>query len=747
MHTYYILILGFLFLLAVSLLIVGVSNDAVNFLNSAIGSKAASFTTILAIAAVGIFVGAVFSNGMMEVARKGIFNPEFFAFSEIMVIFLAVMLTNVILIDFFNTLGLPTSTTISIVFGLLGAAVAVSIFKINRSSAEFEKVGSYINIVNSGIIIVGIFLSIVIAFNIGMIVQWIVRLVFSFKIERSYKYWSGIWGGFAITVILYFLIIKGANGSTIITPNMLEFIKVHTMKILFMSFVGWTVLFQVLVFFTRINILKITVLAGTFALAMAFAGNDLVNFIGVPLAGFESFKAFAASGSLDEGSFLMESLQEPVNTPVYFLIAAGAIMILTLRFSKKSKSVTATTIDLSRQGEGSERFASTALARFIVRLGIDIFNGLSRITPEIVKKFIEKRFEAEPTLDSQEKTAFDLVRASVNLVVASILIAIGTSFKLPLSTTYVTFMVAMGTSLADGAWGRDSAVYRITGVLTVIGGWFFTAFGAFLTAFIIATAIFFGKFPVVLILSVIVIYILVKSQAFHKDRIDKEIRVKTNSAPSVEVLQLCDNEVKETIQKVGDILIHTYADFSKEKFKELKKLKKESKNLGKEINKIREEIPYTLKKFEENDLESGHYYVQVITYMKETCNSLIHIVEPAYNHLDNKHSSDKEQLNKFKELKDQIQQFFLFVSEELNKKDYDQLDQLISQRDAILTMTNDILLNRVKILRKNKKGVKISMTYIEMLTETRSLILNLVQLVKAEVKLKDSVHSAGDMKR
>jgi len=417
---------------------------------------------------------------MMEVARKGIFNPEFFAFSEIMIIFLAVMMSNVLLLDFFNTMGLPTSTTISIVFGILGGAVGVAIFKIIKAGALINSLGSYINIESSVLIIVGIFLSIAIAFTMGIIIQWIVRLAFSFNNKKAYKYWSGIWGGFAITAILYFLLIKGAKGSTLVSAEMLTYIKTNTTLILLISFAGWTILFQLLVFLTRVNILKITVLVGTFALAMAFAGNDLVNFIGVPLAGFASFKSFVASNSSDAGGFMMESLLEPVNTPILFLIAAGVIMVLTLRFSKKAKAVTATTIDLSRQDEGSERFASSSLARFIVRRSVEFSNGITKITPPAVTRFITRRFDTEQgEEDKQEQLAFDLIRASVNLVVASILIAIGTSLKLPLSTTYVTFMVAMGTSLADGAWGRDSAVYRISGVLTVIGGWFFTAFIAF----------------------------------------------------------------------------------------------------------------------------------------------------------------------------------------------------------------------------------------------------------------------------
>ena len=383
MELYYTLVTGFLFVLAISLLIVGVSNDAVNFLNSAIGAKTAPFKLILAVAAAGVLAGAVFSNGMMEVARKGIFNPEYFPFSEIMVIFLAVMLTDILLLDFFNTLGLPTSTTISVVFGILGAAMLVSVYNITRDNATIHNIGAYINIENSGLIIVGIFLSVVIAFTAGLIVQWFVRLAFSFNIAKSYKYWSGIWGGFAITSILYFLLIKGAKGSSLVSAGMLETINANTGRILLISFAGWTILFQILNLFTRVNILKITVLAGTFALAMAFASNDLVNFIGVPLAGFASFKAYVAAGVPGPDNFLMQSLLQPVNTPVFFLVGAGIIMVLTLRFSKKARSVTATTIDLSRQTEGSERFASTLLARIIVRRSLEISHGISRHTPSV----------------------------------------------------------------------------------------------------------------------------------------------------------------------------------------------------------------------------------------------------------------------------------------------------------------------------------------------------------------------------
>ena len=739
MVTSYVLIVGFLFLLAISLLIIGVSNDAVNFLNSAIGSKAAPFKIILLIAAIGVLMGAVFSNGMMEVARKGIFNPEFFSFSEIMFIFLAVMLTNILLLDFFNTVGLPTSTTISIVFGILGAAVAVGMMKVAGAESGTDSIGNYINIESSVLIIVGIFLSIIIAFNIGFIVQWFVRLAFSFNQGPTLKYWGGIWGGFAITAILYFLLIKGAKGSTLISAEALDYIKSHTTFILLASFAGWTIIFQMLIIFTRINVLKITVLVGTFALAMAFAGNDLVNFIGVPLAGFESFKAFTASGSPDAGSYLMESLREPVNTPIFFLVTAGMIMVLTLRFSKKAKSVTATTIDLSRQDEGTERFDSSSLARFIVRKSIELGKGLRTISPDGMIKFVESRFQADIDFENKDyKLAFDLVRASVNLVVASILIAIGTSLKLPLSTTYVTFMVAMGTSLADGAWGRDSAVYRISGVLTVVGGWFFTAFIAFLASFIIAILIFFGKLPVIIALVGLSGYLLFRTHALHKKKSEKES--KSNSeiiTASYQVLRSCDDEVKNSILVVSRIMNHTYTNFFKEKHKELKLLRKESKKLTKEIKQIREEIPNTLKKFEESDLESGHLYVQVVTYMVEMCNSLTHVVQPAFNHLDNNHAFDKEQNVSLMEFNAQIKTFFEYLIDLLKRRKYDQLDELVLRRDKMITLINDILYNRVKIIKKTQKGVKVSVTYIEMLSETKNLLLDVVNLVKADIKLMD----------
>ncbi len=741
MEVYYILIVGVLFILAISDLIVGVSNDAVNFLNSAIGSKAAPFKIILAIAAAGVLVGAIFSNGMMEVARKGIFNPEFFAFQEIMIIFLAVMLTDILLLDFFNTMGLPTSTTVSIVFELLGSSVAVALYKVVRSVNAEHVVGDFININSSVMIIVGIFLSVVIAFSVGLIIQWMVRLLFSFNVKKTAKYWTGLWGGFAITAILYFLLIKGAKGSTLISADTLALIKEHTSRSLLISFAGFTVLFQLLTLFTRVNVMKITVLLGTFALAMAFAGNDLVNFIGVPLAGFESFKAYTASGAGDPSGFMMSALQEKVNTPVYFLIAAGLVMVLTLRFSKKAKSVTATSIDLSRQGEGSERFASSSLARFLVRRAVDTSNSVKKITPPAVLRFVENRFDTNKDKESKEAgVAFDMVRASVNLVVASILIAIGTSLKLPLSTTYVTFMVAMGTSLADGAWGRESAVYRITGVLTVIGGWFFTAFSAFLASFLIATLIFFGKMPVIIILIGVAIYLLLRSHAFHKKKTEKqEIADSQVITASSQVLKTCDDEVRKSVIKVSKILQLSYTAFFKEKHKELKQQKKEAKHLSKDIKAIREGIPEKLRKFEESDLVSGHHYVQVVAYLKEMSNSLMHIIQPAYNHLDNNHPLDKMQAEPLIIFNEKSSEFFNFAIKILKNREFESIDELAVRRDKMIELANDIMLTRIKILKKTQKGVKVSVTYMEMLNESKNLFLNVVHLVRADARLQESM--------
>jgi phosphate/sulfate permease len=471
--------------LAVADLMVGVSNDAVNFLNSAIGSNVASFRVIMIVATVGIILGATFSSGMMEVARKGIFHPDLFSFAEIMIVFLAVMLSDVVLLDLFNTYGLPTSTTVSIVFELLGAAVAVALISTLQAGGTLAEVMSHINSGSALTIIVGILLSVVIAFSAGTIVQFLSRLLFTFRYEQRLRRLGGVWGGLAMTALAYFLLVKGLSGASFVDADVIRWIDTNTVPVILGLFVASTAVAQVLLW-RGVNVLRVVVLFGTFALAMAFAGNDLVNFIGVPIAGLSSFQAWSASGQGPE-ALMMEALQAPVQTSTWLLLIAGLIMAITLWLSRKARSVTDTEVNLARQEEGYERFTPNGPARLLVRGAVRTSSALRSFSPSPVTQWVGERFEMTTTNPADDRPAFDLLRASVNLTVASILIAIATSMKLPLSTTYVTFMVAMGTSLADRAWGRESAVYRVSGVLNVIGGWFLTAVGAFTMAALSAT--------------------------------------------------------------------------------------------------------------------------------------------------------------------------------------------------------------------------------------------------------------------
>ena len=522
MEQFYLVIVIILFLLAISDLVVGVSNDAVNFLNSAVGSKAASFKLILFIAALGIVLGCTFSSGMMEVARKGIFHPEHFYFSEIILLFLAVMVTDIILLDTFNTFGLPTSTTVSIVFELLGAAVAFSVIKI-YTQPSILGIADYINADKAMAIITGIFLSVLVAFTAGVIVQYLTRMLFSFDYKKTTKYFGSIWGGFAIAAITYFLLVKGVKGASFMNDGLKEAVKENAFIIIAVSFVSWAIILQLtMMVWKKFDMMKFIVLIGTFALAMAFAGNDLVNFIGVPLAGFNSYEIYKASGEASN-ELLMSGLAGKVPTPTLLLIIAGVIMTITLWTSKKAKSVLKTSLDLGRQHEGTERFASYKVSRTLVRTFSKIASSVENFLPYRLNRFVNNRFDERPFISSQvalgpQAPAFDMLRAATTLVVASILISIGTSFKLPLSTTYVTFMVFMGTSLADGAWGRESAVYRISGVLSVIGGWFFTAFSAFVAAFIIANIFHFGGFIAVVLILALTGLLIYRTNKFHQKR-------------------------------------------------------------------------------------------------------------------------------------------------------------------------------------------------------------------------------------
>lgn len=509
----------FLFLLAVFDLSVGVSNDAVNFLTSAVGSRAASFKRIMIVASIGVFIGAAMSNGMMDVARHGIFRPENLSFYDVIAIFMAVMVTDIILLDIFNSLGMPTSTTVSMVFELLGATFVVALFKI-ASPENTLGIGELLNTEKALSVILGIFLSVAIAFVFGTVVQFLTRLIFTFEYKSRLKWKAGLFGGVACTAIIYFMLLKGIKDLTIMTPELKIWISENTLLILGSCLVVFTVIMQIL-HWLKVNVFKVVVLLGTFSLAMAFAGNDLVNFIGVPLTSLASYQDYMASGGGNLHGFMMGSLNGPAQTPFYFLVGAGMIMVVSLATSKKARQVTQTTVGLSAQSQGDEMFGSSRIGRSLVRGALNTFSWISEHTPAGVKRWLGRRLDATKA-QPEDGAAFDLVRGSVNLMLAGILIAWGTSMKLPLSTTFVTFMVAMGTSLADRAWGRESAVFRITGVISVIGGWFLTAGAAFIGAGIIVAAMHYGGHWVMLLLAVTTILIIIRSNRRFGNKKDLE---------------------------------------------------------------------------------------------------------------------------------------------------------------------------------------------------------------------------------
>ena len=512
-------IIIFLFLLAIFDLSVGVSNDAVNFLNSAIGAKAASFRVIITIAAIGVFMGAVMSNGMMDIARHGIFRPEYFHFYELICIFMAVMTTDIVLLDVFNSLGMPTSTTVSMVFELLGASFALAIWKVATDTSGL----TFLDLLNTEkalSVILGIFLSVGIAFFFGALVQYLTRLFFTFDYRRRLTWKIGLFGGVATTAIIYFLLIKGVKDLAFMTPENKAWLDAHTVVIMGGCLVGFTLLMQLL-HWCKVNVFRVIVLLGTFSLAMAFAGNDLVNFIGVPLAGFSAYQDYAANGAGNPNDFLMGSLNAPAHTPLVFLVAAGVVMVYSLATSKKAYNVVKTSVDLARQDVGDEMFGSSRVARTLVRRFTALSTWIVATTPAPVRAWVGSRFNTDESI-MEQGAAFDLVRASINLVLAGLLVALGTSLKLPLSTTYVTFMVAMGTSLADRAWGRETAVFRITGVLSVIGGWFITAGAAFIAAALVVTVMYVGGQVAIFAIAALSVFLLIRSHIRYNQRKQEE---------------------------------------------------------------------------------------------------------------------------------------------------------------------------------------------------------------------------------
>lgn len=743
MENLYLIIVLILFALAISDLIVGVSNDAVNFLNSAFGSKAAPKWLIFLMAGLGVLIGATFSSGMMEVARKGIFHPDMFFFSEIIVIFLAVMITDVILLDMFNTFGMPTSTTVSIVFELLGSAVAVSLVKIKSMGGSLAELSNYINSEKALAIITGILLSVLIAFTVGAIVQYITRLVFTFNYRRNMKYFGSIFGGLAVTAITYFILIKGINGSAFAELKVLggerlgDWVTSHTGKLLLYSFMFWVAFLQLLNWVFKLKILKLTVLIGTFALAMAFAGNDLVNFIGVPLAGYSSFKAWASAGSVAPDAFSMEMLAGKVGTPTYMLIIAGLVMIVTLIFSRKAQSVVSTSVDLSRQSEGVERFSSSMIARVIVRSSSRFQNTLRRVLPQSFVKTVHSRFESfsYDSSPNPDAPAFDKIRASVNLLVASILISIGTSLKLPLSTTYVTFMVAMGTSLSDRAWGRDSAVYRISGVFAVIGGWFLTAIIAFSVSAIVAWIISIGGMLMIFVFVAVAVFIVIRTHLLFKKRRKEEVLEEDDTISEEDetgkVMEKCKKQVSKSIVLANNIYSESIESFIKEDRPKLKESLGIKDNLNKKSKKQKNKVLNTISKIEEN-VDSGHFYVQVVDYQRELAHSLNFLTEPLYEHINNNHKPFVEpQVEEMKDLKRQIDEFFNYALKIVSNDKFGQVDNLIEQRDQIVANLEKIEITQIKRIKAREVNTRNSVLFFNVITETKNMLLHAINLIKA----------------
>jgi len=739
-NIYLVFVIVLLFL-AVSDLIVGITNDAANFLNSAIGSKVAPFKVILLIAGLGVMVGATFSSGMMEIARSGIFHPGQFYFSEIMIIFLAVMITDVVLLDTFNTFGFPTSTTVSIVFELLGAAVAVSLIKIFNSTDTVGDLGNYINSGKALAIISGILLSVVIAFTCGMIVQFITRMIFSFSYERYMKYFGAVWGAVAITAIVYFMLVKGAKGASFITEEALEWLQTNTLKLLFYCFAGFVVLLQILISLFKVNILRIIILIGTFSLAMAFAGNDLVNFIGVPLAGLESFREYMSDPSLTPETFGMGVLAEPVRTPTMLLLTAGLIMVGTLLLSRKARTVSQTEISLARQGTGSERFSSTLVSRSLVRGMVETTRFFKRLVPDKLVHFIGKRFDLEDYTKKRkagkDTSSFDLLRASVNMFVASILIATATSLKLPLSTTYVTFMVAMGTSLSDRAWGRESAVYRITGVLSVIGGWFFTALTAFTVAFLVAILLNWGGIIATLIAVALAIVFVVRTTLLHRKRVEKQKKKKDDfeeneTLNGENILNKCNSTIVSMVNSVSKLYFSSILNLIREDRKKMKKVLRKIEELNLYTKELKYNIYPTLQKLEEGEVETGPYYVQILDYIREIAHSLRFIAEPVFEHLDNNHPPlIREQIKDLHELNESISSFYDEILSISKKKDFKDLTKLISQQQAILDLIIKMKKKQVKCVKAELVGTRNTLLYLNLLSESKNLVLYTINMVKS----------------
>ncbi len=741
METMFLGIVVFLFLLAIFDLVVGVSNDAVNFLNSAIGSKAASFKLVITVAAVGVFFGAALSNGMMEIARHGIFQPEHFYFQELMCIFLAVMVTDVILLDIFNTLGMPTSTTVSMVFELLGGTFVLALIKIAMDETGMLGFGDLLNTEKALSVIIGIFLSVAIAFFFGTIVQYISRLIFTFNYTGRLKYTIGLFGGVAATAIIYFMLIKGLKDSSFMTAENKQWVQDNTLMLTTYCFIGFTILMQIL-HWCKVNVFKVIVLMGTFALATAFAGNDLVNFIGVPLAGLSAYQDFVANGAGDANGYLMGALNGPAKTPFIYLFLAGAIMVIALVTSKKAKNVIKTSVDLSRQDEGDEMFGSSGVARSIVRNTMNVGQAISKFIPDSVKTWADKRF-CKDVMIMENGAAFDLIRASVNLVLAGLLIALGTSLKLPLSTTYVTFMVAMGSSLADRAWGRETAVYRITGVLSVIGGWFITAGAAFTISAIVVLIMYYGGFIAMFAMIGLVIFLLIRSERMYSKKQKNE---KANDTIFKQLLasqdlkerwSLLRQHVNNNHVDMFDFIMATYTQITDGFINEdIKSLRKAMIRTGEEkqaLKKNRRKEIIGLRRIDKfAAIEKNTWFHLGSNSCEQMLYCMKRICEPCKEHVDNNFKPLSERARtEFIPVRDEMITLMTQARDVIISGDYDKADAILKDGDGLKVKISTLRRHQMNRIHDESVNVKTALVYLNILQESQELVSSWRHLLRA----------------
>ena len=720
-------------LLAIMGIIVGVSNDAVNFLNSAFGSKVAKKNVILSIAGAGVMVGVMTSSGMMDVARSGVFYPAMFSYEEIMILFLGMMLSNIILLDIYNSLGLPTSTTVSLVFGLLGSAMALALYNI-WSGNTTASLGEFINSGNALAIVSGILLSVVLAFFSGHLLMYISRIIFSFRYNKIFSRYGALWCGITVAGIIYFTVFKGLKSSGIIPEFLTAYVNENTTISLLILWAGSSVLLWILQRL-KVNILRVSILAGTFSLALAFAGNDLVNFIGVPYAGYDSYMIAQAAG---ETPMSMAALSNPTQANFWIMCAAGIIMVVTLFASKKAMRVIETERKLSSQSEEAPTNSeATVASRGIVRGARALNDALEAITPTRVKDWINSRFEQ---LSEEERgdVNYDLIRATVNLTAAAILISIGTQLKLPLSTTYVVFMVSMGTSLADRAWGRESAVYRITGVTTVIMGWFVTAVGGFIIALGVTLVLVYGGQVAIIGVTILCVGLIIRSNVSGKkgeEKVEESAVAKIGDAlkqSPEEALITYTEHVCASMEKVTMIYDRTIVAVFKENRKVLRDMVREAEEFYHSTRQQKYELLPLLRNLQDSDVSTGHYYVQVVDYISETSKALLHITRPCYKHVDNNHTGlSKEQVYDLKRINDHVEEIFGEINKMLLTRSFENMEKVLNMRDEMFNLIDEVMQNQLRRLRDTGGSSSANMLFFNILTETKTMVLHSRNIMKS----------------